>query len=298
MIERKAWLRSDDALIDSYLHSDQHRLLIWFDGQWLLASEVAPWFYFPELQQSGVALSAPVYLGQHCQHHYFCCQLEQWHGYFDASQLHTLRAACHLFNDFWLSLFFHAQGMIHWHRHHAFCPACGSPTRVFEAGHARRCINSDCARPQYPKLDPAVIFSIENKNGAESRLLLGRKKQWDEYRYSVVAGFVEPGETLEDAVRREAYEETGLKVAHVEYLASQPWPFPDALMLGFHCETSDEVITLVDQELDSARWFSAIEIEHDLQGGNFKMPFAFSIAWHLINRWFQQQTGHALKASR
>jgi NAD+ diphosphatase len=148
----------------------------------------------------------------------------------------------------------------------------------------------------YPKIDPAVIFSVINNSGPESKILLGRKAVWDEYRYSVIAGFVEQGETLEDSVRREAYEETGLVVEHVEYIASQSWPFPDSLMLGFSCETQHWDIRLIDNELEQASWFSAREIEQKSASGEFKMPFEFSMSWHLIDRWFIQQKGYSLKS--
>ena len=289
-IQRKAWLRGDAALIEGYLHQAHSRVLLRFGEQWLMASERSPGFEWRALAALSTCLGEPLYLGEHRQCHFFCCELHQWHDYFAPFQRLNLRAACRALDEAGMSLLFYAQGLLNWHRNHSFCSTCGSATRVQQAGHARACVNPDCAIDYYPKLDPAVIFSIVNNNGPEPRLLLARKKDWDAHRYSVIAGFVESGETLEDAVRREAYEETGLVVEQVRYIASQPWPFPDALMLGFSCQTRQEDITLVDQELETARWFTHTQIQQMTRAGTFKMPFEFSIAWHLVNRWLLRQS--------
>ena len=119
--------------------------------------------------------------------------------------------------------------------------------------------------------------------------------RFDNNSHSVVAGFIEPGETLEDAVKREAYEETGLKVNNVRYFDSQPWPFPGQIMLGFSCETEQWDIQLIDHELESANWFSADEIESKLKSDELKMPFQASISWQLINRWFFSQKNYELE---
>ncbi len=287
-IQRKSWLRWDAALIEGYLHQTHSRVLLRFDEQWLMADAQFPGFEWRALAPLSASLGEPLYLGEYRQCHFFCCELRQWHDYFSPFPRLDLRAACRALDETDRSLLFYAQGLLNWHRNHSFCSACGSATRMQQAGHARACINPDCASDYYPKLDPAVIFSIVNNNGPEPRLLLARKRSWDAHRYSVIAGFVEPGETLEDAVQREAYEETGLMVEQVRYIASQPWPFPDALMLGFSCQTRQEVITMIDQELETARWFTPAEIEQMTRAGTFKMPFECSIAWHLVKRWLLQ----------
>jgi NAD+ diphosphatase len=297
MIQRKAWERTDSAQMKSRLEQDSSRIIVWFEGQLVVAGASSAYFSWNKLVAHGDILSPPIFLGQHQSVDYFTCQFEQWADDLDGLQLSRLRQACRLFDDFHLSLLFHAQGILNWHKNHSFCSGCGAKTQITQAGHARVCEAVSCAKTHYPKLDPAVIFAVANNNGAEPRLLLARKKEWDEFRYSVLAGFVEPGETLEDSVKREAYEESGLVVESVEYVASQPWPFPDALMLGFRCETTQQEIALIDQELESARWFSAGEIESAICSGEFKMPFEFSIAWHLIDNWFVQQKGYSLKSA-
>ena len=295
MINRKAWLRTDESRVRGWLEQAGTRVIVWFDGQLMVQPDGTGYFSWHDLSGFRDLLSSPVYLGQHERKEYFTCRLKLWDAHFDGLKLIKLRQACRQFDDFHLSLLFHAQGLINWHQNHAFCPACGSAMQMVQAGHARACSNEQCGKLQYPKLDPAVIFSIVNQQQAKDRILLARKPGWDEYRYSVVAGFVEPGETLEDSVKREAYEETGLQVDQVEYVASQPWPFPDALMLGFRCTTVQQDIRLIDRELESARWFYADEIESAIALGEFKMPFGFSIAWHLIDDWFKQQKGYSLR---
>ncbi len=236
----------------------------------------------------------PVYLGRHGAIDYFACRSLVKDSEGNDQRFESLRAAGRRVSPLELELLFYAQGLLNWHRNHAFCSRCGSASAAEQSGHARRCTNLDCGKLQYPKIDPAVIFSIINTVGPVPKILLGRKAEWDAQRRSVIAGFVEPGERLEDAVRREAWEETGLEVDHVRYIDSQPWPFPDALMLGFSCETRQSDIRLIDRELESAEWFSAEEIEAGLRTGSLQMPYEVSIAWHLIDRWFQAQRGYSV----
>jgi NAD+ diphosphatase len=193
-----------------------------------------------------------------------------------------------------LGLAFYAQGILNWLHNHRHCSRCGHATEIRQAGFSRQCLNSECGKVSYPKIDPAVIFSVINTSAAEQRILLGRQPTWDPMRYAVIAGFVEPGETLEDAVRREAYEETGLVLESVDYVGSQSWPFPDSLMVGFTATTTQNEIVLADQELEHAAWFSATEIENRLREGSLKMPFPISISRYLIDIWFTAQRGYPL----
>jgi NAD+ diphosphatase len=171
----------------------------------------------------------------------------------------------------------HARALVLWHASQVFCGVCGSSARPGAAGNSRICMNEECRREIFPRVDPAVIVLVSNGD----KCLLGRQVNWPEGRYSTVAGFVEPGESLEDAVRREVYEETNIHVGQVTYHSSQPWPFPSSLMLGFTAEAQSEDIILNDGELEDARWFSRKE----LRSGFPKLPFQISIARRLVDHW-------------
>ena len=171
----------------------------------------------------------------------------------------------------------HARALILWHASQLYCGACGSPAVPEAGGNVRRCTNEGCGRAIFPRVDPAIIVLVHTGE----RCLLGRQPSWPEARYSTIAGFVEPGESLEDSVRREVYEETNIRVGRVEYHSSQPWPFPSSLMLGFIAEAESTEISLNDRELEDARWFT----RDDLGSGFPKLPFRISIARRLVDHW-------------
>jgi len=174
----------------------------------------------------------------------------------------------------------HARALALWHASQVFCGVCGSSARPEAAGNSRICMNDDCRREIFPRVDPAIIVLVADGN----RCLLGRQTSWPEGRYSTVAGFVEPGESLEDSVRREVYEETNVRVGHVSYHSSQPWPFPSSLMLGFVAEATSSDIVLNDGELEDAQWFTRKE----LRSGFPKLPFKISIARRLVDDWLER----------
>ncbi len=171
----------------------------------------------------------------------------------------------------------HARALILWHRSQIFCGSCGSSTRPAAGGNTRRCVKPECGREHFPRVDPAVIVLVTEGQ----RCLLGRQPGWPEGRYSTIAGFVEPGESLEDAIRREIYEETNVRVDAIGYHSSQPWPFPASLMLGFVAAAASTDIALNDGELEDARWFTRKE----LLSGYPKLPFGVSISRRLIDDW-------------
>ncbi len=179
----------------------------------------------------------------------------------------------------------HARGLVLWHTSQQFCGCCGSSARPDAGGNSRRCVNADCDREIFPRVDPAIIVLVADGD----RCLLGRQSGWPEGRYSTIAGFVEPGESLEDAVRREVYEETNIRVSTVKYHSSQPWPFPSSLMLGFVAEADaglPQEINLNDGELEDAGWFTRKE----LRSGFPKLPFRISIARRLVDGWLNSES--------
>ncbi len=176
----------------------------------------------------------------------------------------------------------YARALLHWHRHHRFCGRCGAPTLSAEGGHQRHCSSESCTTVSFPRTDPAIIVLVEDGE----RCLLGRQASWPAGRYSTLAGFVEPGEALEDAVAREVMEETGVRVLESRYHSCQPWPFPASLMLGFIARGAPDPVRLHDQELEDARWFSRHEMIAALESGTLKMSTSISIAYRLVSDWF------------
>lgn len=177
------------------------------------------------------------------------------------------------------NLLAHARALVLWHRSQKYCGHCGAPSRAESGGNTRVC--TDCGVRIFPRVDPAIIVLVSDRD----RCLLGRQRDWPEGRYSTIAGFVEPGESLEDAVAREVLEETDVRVREIVYHSSQPWPFPSSLMLGFTAEATSERISLNDGELEDARWFTRKELE----SGYPKLPYRLSIARRLIDDWLAEQ---------
>jgi NAD+ diphosphatase len=178
----------------------------------------------------------------------------------------------------------YARGYVHWHGGHRFCGACGSPTRFEQAGHRRRCSNPDCRRQQFPRTDPAVITLVTDG----PRCLLARRGVWPVNRRSTIAGFVEPGEMLEDAVRREILEEVGVHVGKVIYHSSQPWPFPTSLMLGFSAVATSTEITVDGEEIVAADWYTRQEIQRQVAAGELLLPPPDSISRRLVFDWLER----------
>ncbi|MCP5080730.1 MAG: NAD(+) diphosphatase [Alphaproteobacteria bacterium] len=179
----------------------------------------------------------------------------------------------------------YARSMLNWHATHQFCAYCGAPTHMVEGGDRRKC--DTCTREHFPRTDPVVIIIVYQGD----RCLMGRSKNFVEGMYSALAGFMEPGETLEDAARREVLEESGIHVGKVTYVLSQPWPFVSSLMIGLLGEALDDEINIDPHELEDARWFSREEAQSLLDGTHpegLKAPNPFAIAHHLLLAYLQK----------
>ena len=178
----------------------------------------------------------------------------------------------------------YAAALLNWHRRHGFCSVCGTPSEVREAGLLRVC--PACGAEHHPRTDPVVIMLVID--APRDRVLLARQSSWPRGRYSALAGFVEPGESLEDAVAREVREETGVEVAGARYVSSQPWPFPSSLMLGFEAAYVSGEVVAADGELDDARWFSRAELaDAAADRGPTRLPPPLAIARRLIDGWLE-----------
>ena len=177
-----------------------------------------------------------------------------------------------------------ARGLVGWHERHPFCAACGSETRPRNGGSSRSC--ASCESEHFPRTDPVVIVVVSRRG----RALLGRSGRFPGNLYSALAGFMEAGESVEEAVRREVAEEAGVRVGAVRYVASQPWPFPASLMLGCLAEGLSGGITIDAEELEDARWFSRAEIADALagRGGALRLPQPIAIAHHLLQAWLAE----------
>ncbi|MBD3915856.1 NAD(+) diphosphatase [Nocardioides hwasunensis] len=181
-------------------------------------------------------------------------------------------------------LLMHAVGLAEWHHATKFCPRCGGTLVSRSAGHELRC--TQCDRAQFPRTDPAVIMAITHGEGDDEAILLGRNAAWPEGRWSTLAGFCEPGETLEDSVRREVDEEVGVRVGEVSYFGSQPWPLPASLMLGFTGKAISTEIDVDGAEIAEARWWTRTEFEAAGRSGELVVPRGISISSSLIETWF------------
>jgi NAD+ diphosphatase len=184
------------------------------------------------------------------------------------------------------ALLAYARAMILWQERHRYCGVCGAPNRASEGGFVMACSSRKCDHKSFPRIDPAVIVLVHRGN----RCLLGRQAAWPEGRFSTIAGFVEPGESLEDAVLREVHEETNIQIGDCTYIGSQPWPFPAAMMLGFHAAGLSDDIRFNDGELVEARWLT----RHDIRAGAIGLPPKESIAFRLIEAWFDADGGAPL----
>jgi len=186
----------------------------------------------------------------------------------------------------------YAKGLTFWHSTTRYCSSCGSNLTNTQGGHTKQCSNEQCQQLVFPRTDPAVIMLVTRTDAAgEEWCLLGRSPVWPPGMYSTLAGFVESGESLEQAVAREVYEESGVRVQDVQYISSQPWPFPRSIMLGFRAVATTEKITLDVNELEDARWFTRADLENFGAWGDanfeFQLPRTDSIAYALVTQWLK-----------
>jgi NAD+ diphosphatase len=201
----------------------------------------------------------------------------------------SLRQAGPLLSDRDAGLMTHAVALGNWHAAHTHCPRCGAVTEPELAGHSRRCVVD--GSEHFPRLDPAVIMLVTDP---DDRCLLARNAMWPERRVSILAGFVEPGESAEQAVAREVHEETGITIVGARYVGSQPWPMPHSLMLGFRARATGSLEIRVDSdEIAEAHWFSRDELRASIASGEIRLPPPVSIAHRIIESWYGTELGGA-----
>jgi len=301
-LDRAAELRGDPAALTALLARDDARVLPLWRGKPLLGEERGLGWVAPDHAVLSDAAEAPLFMGRDETGPRFCAdisafrpqeaELPQPGAFFDPSeQRHPdlpddwrfaeLRGVMADLTAREAELAATARAILGWHRSHRFCSACGKPSDLVQGGWQRRC--PDCGTNHFPRTDPVVIMLVLRGN----KLLLGRSPGWPEGMFSALAGFVEPGETMEAAVRREVAEKTGIRIGRVRYLASQPWPYPSSLMLGCAGEAENEAITLDPNELDDARWFTREEVADIVAGRHPEIspPRRGAIAGFLVRAW-------------
>ncbi|MFI6517432.1 NAD(+) diphosphatase [Spirillospora sp. NPDC050679] len=278
-LDRAAERRRDDAWLAAAWNDPRTRVLVVEDGQALVAFDPAPALVLvpPDRAPDGERYLMGVDGGGTV---YFAVAgpLPAVEGAEPAG----LRQVGAVLGDRDSGLLTHAVALEHWHRTHGFCPRCGARSDLASAGHTRICQAEHTE--QFPRVDPAVIMLVRDD---ADRVLLARGPQWPEDRRSILAGFVEPGESLEGAVEREVLEEVGIRVHDVRYLGSQPWPLPQSLMVGFFARAEGGQELRPDPvEIVDAAWYSREELREAVERGEIVAPGPLSIAAQLIMRWY------------
>jgi NAD+ diphosphatase len=292
-VDRASHLRKDSAWLGERLTHVSSRFVLVWRGQNLIANyeSAEPTAVFLPPDAIDATGKDAVLLGIGGEYTYFALDLSAMEAPLEAVRAAPLSAFIDLRRVGPLllrqegSLLAFARGMSYWHQRYRFCGVCGSPTRSEAAGHVRRCTNKACDATHFPRTDPAVIMLVHQ--GSE-RCLLGRQAAWPQGMHSTLAGFVEPGESLEEAVAREVYEETRIELASVTYHSSQPWPFPASLMLGFHAEAKTTEITVDKTELEAAQWYERAWLLAHQDNEDFRLPRRDSIARRLLEDWLRR----------
>jgi len=288
-LDRVTVKRRDPDWLARQLHEPTTRIVPVWQSQNLFTHDEPPRAVLLDPAQATSLLqeAEPILLGADAETVYFAVDVPDpaepdSQPLADRGQFLNLRTARAQMDHDTGALLAYAKAMTHWQRRHRFCGDCGYPTVSTEGGFMRTCTNPQDTHRHFPRTDPAIIVLVQR--GAEA--LLARQPTWPAGRYSIVAGFVEPGESAEDAVKREVQEETDIDVAAVRYHSSQPWPFPGSLMLGYMAEAASSAIRLVDQELEKARWFTREQVAQELRAGTLRLPPGLSISRRLIEAWF------------
>lgn len=291
-LDRVAEWRKDEARLQAAL-DDPNSLIVpvWRTRNLVAETEgsLAAHFFAGTQSLGDIAPSELIFLGRFREQACFACELDSQTDprLPSPATFRDLRAIAGAVPADEAGVLAYARAMVTWRERHRFCGRCGARAQAMQGGHVLRCSDPACDHQQFPRIDPAIIVLIHDGE----RALLGRQAAWPEGRFSTIAGFVEPGESLEDAVVREALEETGVVIDSVDYHSSQPWPFPSSLMVGFlaHAATTD--IDLRDAELEEARWLT----RGQLAGGEIAFPFEHSISFRLIEEWYDAGAARALR---
>jgi NAD+ diphosphatase len=292
VIDRAASQRTEPGWVDATLARAGTRLIPMWRDQCVVSGEPAVPVIVPAAAAGAVLKSATevVFLGLDDHGGIFAADLSSAPeslaaGVAGGERVLDVRALVGTLSPAEAALLGYARGILYWHRHQRYCGSCGSPTRIGHGGPLRTCQNEACARLHFPRVEPAVIMLVEN----QGKCLLARHKGSAPGSYSTLAGFVGVCESLEDAVRREVAEETGVPVGRVTYIASQGWPFPSGLMVGFRATALAQTVHADGEEVVEARWFTRAELtEHAGAAGHLGRED--SIDRYLLRSWLEDTT--------
>ena len=279
--DRAAEWREDAGWLAVRLNSASSRVYPVWRHRFQFVDELTPLYLAPDAAAALANLDQVVLLGLIDDVAHFTLDISKLPEDTLTATSHDLRDVATNLSDQMAALLAFGRGMSVWHADHLHCGRCGGLTVMERAGHARRCLDEKCGRLHFPRTDPAVITLVIDGE----RCLLARRATIDIPRFSTVAGFVEPGETLEDAVRREVAEEVGVATGAVMYRASQPWPFPSSLMMGFWARAVDTEIKVDGEEIGEAAWFTRRGIDRALERAEIILPPEDSISRFLVEEW-------------
>jgi NAD+ diphosphatase len=286
-IDRMSERRDDRLWIEELERSPGSRFLALDqeDAIFIDADRMAPHWIDAEMRALRYGDVTASLLGMAGETAYFMLVLDETHTQALAARAEvkrtTLREAGLVFDAFDAGLYAYAKGLSHWQRETRYCARCASPLQLVASGHRAQCTNETCGRMHFPRTDAAIIVIVEH----EGACLLGRQRGWPKGRFSTLAGFIEPGESLEDAVRREVAEEAGVEVIEAHYHSSQPWPLPASLMVGFTATARSRDIRFRDQELEEARWFTPEDIVEGIADGSLLVSSPLSVSYRLLEHW-------------
>lgn len=297
-LDRLVERRDDADWVDQALVSDDaHNVPLWRSRSLLentAEGTIAVYLHPGELKQLDL-IQPPTLLGTDDKRTYFAVSVTDaqrdtilgerpWAEFADLRRFSIDMDAKHA------GILAYAKALHYWQHRHLFCGVCGSPNLLRSAGHRLVCSNSECARQSFPRIDPAIIVLVTQGDAC----LLGRNARWPAKRFSTLAGFVEPGESLEDAVAREVYEESSVTLKNIAYVSSQPWPFPASSMCGFYAEASSRDMQ-TSEELEELCWFTPESLVDAVLTGEVLLSPPVSIAFQLLAGWFRQQCGGELE---
>ena len=298
-LDRLVERRDDAQWVQAALTAeDAHYVPLWRSRSLLDRDEhgtVAVYLRPDELDNPGL-LQPPTLLGTDDKRTYFAVSLtdeqkDRIHAEHPRARFADLRVASIDMDAKHAGILAYAKALHYWQHRHRFCGVCGNANRLLSAGHRLVCSNEECARQSFPRIDPAIIVLVTHGDAC----LLGRSPNWPPRRFSTLAGFVEPGESLEDAVVREVFEEAHVQLSAIRYVSSQPWPFPASSMCGFYAEAVSRECAVSD-EIEELLWFNVDELTAAVNSGEVLLSPPVSIAFQLLADWFRRNGGGDLEA--